>query len=65
MQRGSTVSACQKVIASMHEKVITSAHEKVIASVNEKAITSVDPVGTNDQCREDQQSTFTWKIQKI
>ena len=43
--RGSTVSACEKVIASACEKVITSAHEKAIASVCEKVIASVDPGG--------------------
>ena len=34
MQIGSTVSACEKVIASVHEKVIASAHVKAIASVD-------------------------------
>ena len=43
MQRGSTVSACEKVIASVHEKGIASANEKVIASV--------DPGRINDWCR--------------
>ena len=51
MQRGSTVSACEKVIASVCEKGIASACEKVI--------TSVDPAMKR------QQSPLTWKIQKI
>ena len=61
MPRGSTVSLCEKVIASAcekgitsacvkvityaHEKAITSTHEKAIASVCEKVIASVDPGG--------------------
>ena len=56
-------SACEKVITSAHEKAIASAHEKAI--VCKKVIASSWSWGIDDQCREDQQSTFTWKIQKI
>ena len=40
--------------------------KKATASAHEKAIAFVDPgEGINNWHREDQQSTFTWKIQKI
>ena len=42
MQRGSIVSAREKLIASACEKAIAPANEKAIASVREKVIASVN-----------------------
>ena len=42
-----------------------STHEKAIASVKLKRWLPLLILGIDDWCREDQQSTFTWKIQKI
>ena len=59
MLRGSTVSVCEKVIASACEKAIASAHKKAIISVDPGGVGGID-----ERHREVQQSTFTWEIQK-